>query len=272
MRIIGRKQEFIAQKELIRITEIIIRKFISRGVIPHTEFDDVKQSVLANYYQKQTQIENGYNGSAKAETYCSAVLYRMTCEIIRKELSYWKNSRKEQEYDTASKAVINRELSPEENLLIKNEVGLLKKVLLTLGSEKTKTEFFLRAFYQLNFSGIEDCPTTYLPFAEQLQLTFDKYQNISEKDIFKVLSDLIFESEGKKVAYDAVRMYVNKQVLHITERLNYCKGGSTYNKKTLGILFEYYVYYTENKENTIPAKNLALSTFAFCACLAVFCN
>lgn len=227
-----KKLKLLAIDELEQLAQIIISKFISKGVIPYEEKEDIKQTLLEKYLVKEQKIAESFNGKAKPKTYCSAVLYKMTCEVIRSELKNWKNINKD-----ASEMLVNNSdnsLNPEQKAVLQNEVDLLDKVLTTMGAERAKTELFLKYYFRLP---IEKYDLERYSSKEVLEL-LQNNAHLKDKEIYNNLTKVVEYCENKLVKPDAIRMYINKQLGSIIARLNGKMSRANYSKETLGFLFE----------------------------------
>lgn len=221
-------------EEIEQLAQIIINKFVARGVIPFADKEDIKQSIIEKYLIKEDKITASFSGKAKPKTYCSAVIYKMTCELIRSELKNWKNIQN----DASEMLINNREtaLNPEQTTIVMNEVDMLDKVLLTLGKERGKIELFLKYYFRLplNEKDIEN----YSKNNKEVLRYMTSDVKIKDKTIYENLCKVIKVCENKTVQPDAIRMYINKHLNSIITRLNGKMNRANYTKETLGILFE----------------------------------
>lgn len=248
MTLSSKSMVLISLAELEELSSIIVAKFIRRGVIPFNDKDDIKQTIIEKFLLKQASLVQSYSGKASKRTFCSAVLYKMTCEIIRKELKNWKNINSDtSEMLTGHKDIA---LTPEQTTIINNEVDLLEKVLTTLGKEQYKTLLFLKYYYRIPVNNKDI--TGYLKKGNA-KLYLPNPIDAKDKDIFDYLSKMVELAEGKVVQPDAVRMYVNKQINSILLRLNGKFNRADYNKETLGLLFE--IYAQKEKEPMLVSLN-----------------
>lgn len=247
-------------EEIEQLAQIVINKFVARGVIPFADKDDIKQSVVEKYLLKENKIAESFSGKAQPRTYCSAVIYKMTCELIRSEMKNWKNINN----DASEMLVDNRDtaLNPEQSTIIENEVDLLEKGLITFGKERSKIELFLKYYFRIelnkkDFKG-------YSEGSEEEQNILRTDVNTKDKEIYENLCKLVNHQEKKVVQPDAIRMYINKHLTSIITRLNGRMGRANYTKETLGILFEIYSKKTE--------KNFDTSLSAFVLFFLFFAN
>ena len=228
------EQRFSVNK-LLKITDIVVKKFIQNGSIVYDDFEDVKQSVMVKYYSKQEKIEGAYNGSAKVDTYLSAVVFRMVLEILRTKKSLIKRRKEYEDYSLLTEK--NKVLTPEEVTIINNEVVYLRRVLLTFGREKDKVFLFLKYYFKLRIYLVDlgkfvsvDLENHIL---EILKYTFE----LKDKVIYEKLCEVQLLVEKKVTKPDAVRMYINKNIDKISLRMN-ANHRACYTKETLKTLYE----------------------------------
>jgi len=236
MQLSSNKIDIFSSSTVIRITEIIVKKFISNKTFQYDEFDDIKQTIIEKFWLKKERIANSFSNKAKPETYISAVIYKMTLEIIRERQNRLK---KENEYtDNIKNYGSQKTINPEERLIINNEKEYLKRVFVTLGNERTKTLLFLKAFFRMEI--YENDILNYYPKANcpKIMQQLSDSGNMKDKEIYQILSEILSETEEKEVKSDAVRMFVGKQVNKIINRLNNRKEQTYYNKESLEVLME----------------------------------
>lgn len=238
---VNKKQDvpFISERELLDYAGIIVSKYVKSGTIHHKDRDDVIMGIVERFLKKQKVIEKGYSGKAKKSTYCFAVLNKMCCEEIRKELKHWKQSLEEtvEVGNTSS-------LSASEKLLIKDEAAFLHKILLMFDDEYSKLKLFMAYFYQLlvKTSDIEAYDEHFKE--HQLNEIFKKNNLTNKGEIFENLCTVVNRAENKSIKADSVRMWLNKTRDTIINRLNGPYNRAKYTAETLQTLFEY--YYLDN--------------------------
>ncbi len=226
--------KLVNEKELLLLAQKVVYRYAH--TIPRTEQEDVKMNMVEKYLNEESKICRNFNGNSKTTTYVMAILNRMCCGIIRKEIKHWNNAGEDHlSYE-------NNGGSAEETatqLLINDEIKYLKKVIILI-NDNYKTVVFL-AFY----------------FALQTKIFFLKIydKNYKKHNLLKLLSTKtplskgqIFEQlakttnivEKNNIKGDAVRMWLNKQQETILTRLNGPYNRASYNKESFTILFEYY--------------------------------
>ena len=221
---------------VIKIADIIVKKFIQNQSIHYSKFDDIKQSVIEKYLLKKDKIETSFSGKSKPETYISSIFYRMVLEILRTEKN--KKQRYSDFEDNIKIFEKEKVINPEEKLIIQNEKKYLDRVLTTFSNEKAKIVLFIKFFYQVKISEKEI--KKYVKNGDFNKICKILQQNVElkDKEIFLVLCNIQNSIEKKQVKPDAIRMYINNNIKKIIERLNGVNNRTFYTKKTLGLLFE----------------------------------
>ena len=219
---------------VIKIADIVVKKFVKNNSIHYSEFEDVRQSILEKYLLKKDKIEAAYTGQAKPETYISAILYRMVLEIIRTE----KNKLLKQSDFEDNITIFNKEkiINPEEQLIIKNEKEFLSRILYTLGEQRAKITLFIKFFYQIQITENDVKQYAVNKDFNHIYNLFQQNKELKDKEIYNILCDVHNFTEEKKIKPDAVRMYINKNIEKIISRLNGRNNRTFYTKKTLGLL------------------------------------
>ena len=249
-----RKNAFLIGN-VIKIADIIVKKFVQNKSIHFSEFDDMKQSIIEKYLLKQDKIETSFTGQSKPETYISAILYRMVLELLRNEKNKYQ---RQSDFETHIR-IFEREriINPEEKLIIQNEKKYLDRVFATFGKEREKIILYIKFFYQVKISEDEirqyaknrDYNKLYEIFIssqkDMVHQSSDPFKrvgtlkdelNLKDKEIFSLLCEAHNTIDEKKVKPDAIRMYVNNNIKKILERLNGENNRTFYTKKTLGLL------------------------------------
>jgi len=221
---------------VIKIADIIVKKFVKNKSIHSSEFDEIKQIILEKYLQKKDKIEINFTQKSKPETYISAILFRMVLEVLRTE-----HNKKQRYLDFEDNIKIfekEKIINPEEKLIIQNEREYLKRVLNTFGKEQLKIVLFIKIYYQINITNIEINKYSRNITCRKVLNSLGDNKELKEKEIFLLLSKLQNIAENKEVKPDAIRMYVNNSIKKILERLNGQNNRTFYTKKTLALLFE----------------------------------
>lgn len=239
--------------ELLQLAEKVVKRYVYSGAVPYTEFDDFKMGIVEKFLQKQDRIEAQFSGRASIKTYCIAVLNRMCCEIIRKEVKHWRKEPELNERHAPTEANISSNYT-----VIHDETLLLDKCITLFDTEQHKIRLFLSYYYQLPLH-----PSDMKAYAGRRQQSQVKkwltYQHkISKGERFVNLAKVVNLIEKKSVHADAVRIWLNKSIQRIITRLNGPHRRANYDKDTFHILFEYYAEHRkEGGEMLTRHKNIA---------------
>ncbi|MGM0497951.1 MAG: hypothetical protein ACQESJ_08540 [Bacteroidota bacterium] len=113
---------FISKTELMKYAAKIVCRYIYQGTIPEREEENVKMSIVGDFWEKQDIIAARFSGKAKISTYCIAILNRMCCELIRKNSMDWKS--KPEEFARGKKL---QYICRPEKLILQGETLMLDK-------------------------------------------------------------------------------------------------------------------------------------------------
>ena len=235
----------LSDSELLQLADKVVKRYVYSGAVPHAEFDDFKMGIVEKFLQKQDRIEARFSGKASIKTYCIAVLNRMCCEIIRKEVKHW---RKEPE--------LNERHAPTEANL-SSRYTIIRDVTM-FDTEQHKISLFLSYYYQLPLH-----PTDMQAYAgrrnqRQVGQWLTYQQKISKGERFVNLAKVVNLIEKKSVHADAVRIWLNKTIQRILARLNGPHRRANYDKDTFHILFEYYAEHRKETGDMLSKhKNIA---------------
>ncbi|MDA3890300.1 MAG: hypothetical protein PF517_01400 [Salinivirgaceae bacterium] len=230
-KIVNGKNKLISDTDLLLLSDKVVARYASAGTIPEKDKKDVKMAIVEKFLLKHDTIKKAFTGKAKVSTYCIAILNRMCCEIIRKELKHWKNSNEELQ------DVQDNSISDADKFTIKDEVNLLHRILLLFGDEQIKLRLFLAYFYGLTIQNID---IENYSLNENVDSIFKETGIKNKGEIFVQLAKVVNNAEQKELKADAIRMWLNKCIAKIILRLNSPFNRANYDKDTLQILFEYY--------------------------------
>lgn len=233
---------FIDEKELISLSSRVVNSYISRGSIPKREREDVQMAIIEKFLNKQDKISERFEGNSKKQTYCIAILNRMCCEIIRKEIKFWNLVASEPlEIFTADQKDTSF------TTVVKDEMHFLNNILVMMGNLTPKVRICISFYFQLEpFTRDISIYSNHLP-KEQISALIQLDKELSKGEIFHRLSEMTNLVEEKELKADAIRMWLNKQIVHIISRLNGPYFRTHYDKDSFQILFEYYHQYFKNR-------------------------
>ena len=226
---------FISETELLEYANKVVSRYVYHGTIPKREEEDVRMSIVERFWEKQDRIAAGFSGHAKVSTYCIAVLNRMCCEVIRKDLMHWK-SRSEEFVREEHSSV----LSTSEQLVINDEVRLLDKILRLFRTDKSKVLIYLACFFFLRPKQEDLKAYSMKCYQSEIFQLLDPKNIQNRSHLFENLAKVMNTCENKSVKSDAVRMWLNKTMNKIIDQLNSPFQRANYDRDSLRTLFEYY--------------------------------
>lgn len=210
---------------------------IARRAVPYREKEDTEQELMRKFLEKQQKIEHAFQGNANPETYITAILYRMCCEVIRSDVKDWDHVKGDDPTYFFSREKYSHSI--ENNMVIHNESEYLKKILLLFADERAKITLFLKVLYGLTISKSD--VKAYDPNYHQYgigEILLDKHFK-RNADVYEALANVVSLSEKNAVRGDAVRIWLNKRMDQTIERLNGKMQRSNYDRKSFRLLFEY---------------------------------
>lgn len=226
--------KLVKSEELVALTYKVVGRYAH--VIPKAEVEDVVMHIVEQFLQQETRIVSNFNNKSKPSTYCFAVLNRMCCGIIRKELPSWKRYSGEEINEAGCCTSVT---DTSHAFIIQDEVNYLKKIFILL-NDKNKFIVFVAYYFSL------ECRKDYLVdyvSQEMLESVLQMLSPVgreSKGEIFKTLSEVVNLVESKAVKPDAVRMWLNKEQLNVISKLNGKWGRASYDKETFQTLFEHF--------------------------------
>ena len=213
----------------------VVAKYISRGAIPERERSDVEMAITEKYLLKSDQINNAFQGRSKLTTYYAAVINRMCCEIIRKEQKHWYAvSESEALYKKESGTVA---FDAAKQTLLKEELKRFSFALALFDNILAKVILFLKYNFDIPIKSEEIQSYAGLKKMNQAAAILTKRSDLSKAELNENLAELVLLIENKKVGGDAIRMWTNKQIDILIERMN---GNSQqfHTRETISIMLE----------------------------------
>ncbi len=218
-----------------RLIEKVVARYVANHAIPTREKSDVVMTVLEKFLNKRQKIDDAFEGKSKISTYYIAVFNRMCCEVIRKERKYWDTL-----HDNFTEDALEKETTSfyetEKQLLIKGELKRLGVVMQLFFEEEAKIYLFTRYYYRLLISMAHIKPYSE-EYAEEIFRILNLHPAINQSEIFNNLAQVTALVEGKSVKGDAIRMWLNKRLDMLLDRIN-MNGVSRHNRDSLQILLE----------------------------------
>jgi hypothetical protein len=228
--------EAFSMEALVEIANKVVGRYVYRKTIPSREKDDVVMSIVEKFLNQKKKIESAYEGKSKLTTYFVAILNRMCCEVIRRDSKHWYSI---QEGDFNSKEIgeaITKSYEAEKKFAIGNELNRFNNTLLLFNGDSTKVSLFLKCYFDLPIDD-EDIMDYAKEKTNEVRYILEGTEKLSKGDLFEKLSKVVNFVEGKNVKGDAVRMWLNKQVEIILNRLNK-NGIANHDKESISVLLE----------------------------------
>jgi hypothetical protein len=246
LKISKNRGKLLSDSELLDLAGKVVNHHVKNGSIPLKEKEDIQMGVVEKFLLKADSITAAFKGEAKLSTYYTAVLHKMCCELIRKNIKQWNQVPSEEIHLGESTAE-----STLERLVINDEIRLLKKILVLFAEESNKLRLFLAYYYQLVVleRDISRYDQDYIK--NKLDTLFTQIDIKNKGEIFERLAIAVQRAEKKNIKSDAVRMWLNKSIDSIVERLNGPFNRAGYDKESMQILFE--MYYS--KRNSKPLNH-----------------
>lgn len=224
--------ELISQ--VSQVVEVVVRKYVARKAVPKREQEDVTMIVLEKFILQKEKIMSSFQGKSSFNTYCVAIVNRMVCEVIRKENRNWYSVVEQEQRQEDNTQNINS--GTDNALILKNEVLRFEQSLLFFNGSGAKVNLFLKYYFNIPLQ-LEDYQKYGAKSAKELHELLTYSESKSKGITFEQLAKAVNLVEGKDLKGDAVRMWLNKQMDIILDRLN-STGGSNHDKESLAILCE----------------------------------
>lgn len=226
--------------QLLNLTDRVVKCYTH--IIPKEEREDIKMDIIEKYLNKEEKICNNFKGDSQITTYVLAILNRICCSAIRKESKRW-----DLIYctDFCPTNINTTRSETEDSVLIKDEINYLQRILLLL-NDNSKTVTFLAFYYNLEAKTI--FTSKYLKKLQKSKLVklLNPKEDRSKADRFIILAQITNKVEGKNIQADAVRIWLNKEITKIVNRLNGSTKRANYNKDSFQVLFEKYYSSIDN--------------------------
>lgn len=226
--------------------EIIVKKYIARGLFRPQEKDDVVQTINEKLLSgKIAKIQNLYNHTCYLSTYFSKIVSNLCLEIKRR-------------HKTVPYALSLDEVEPgyqderaDNALMIRDELNRFDRVLRMYYRSRPKLTLCLKLIFHIPLTETDirdyypDCPV------EDQQLLTERFGHdrvqATEKEVYAAVTPLFNQCEQKRNSPDALRKWLNARIDEVITLLNAGGAGANYDKPALKLLVEQY-YTGENRE------------------------
>ncbi len=224
------------------IIEIIVRKFILSGLFGPRDHDDIVQTINEELLKKLPVISARYNGKALLRTYVSAIIRNICLKMHERQL-------REPVSVPLGESVA---ADPEEFRDTAADGALLIRVRRTFRAilqqydyrdQLPQLRLYLKLRYRIRVTS-EDIlswhPRCSLADRKQILSVFGgKYEEMEEKEIYRVITPIANKAQGKQNSEDAARKWLRTRLDEILELLN-GSGKTAFDEDSLGILVEDY--------------------------------
>ncbi len=233
------------------IRKLVFKVLISQGYYPVEESEELVHIVLEKLLLKEEKIINTFQGRSKFTTYLSVIIINI-CREIRDKLLRQRQSKiilrifpglSELSYYFGK--IPDKNILPDDSLIISQYVKKLHLIFLTYGDESIKLVICLKTF-----SGIRldpgDMDLDHLPPDESAK-AMEIIDRINEmgtgsprKELFQMLSCLFFITERKSQSSEALRKWIEYHKKQVILILNGNPPHAAFTMETFDLLFEYY--------------------------------
>ncbi len=225
----------IPMDEMKDIATKVVSRYILRSAIPEREKEDVIMTILEKFLLQKDRIDHAFEGKSKKTTYYIAIMNRMCCEIIRKEKKHWYPVDDDMHEFEIYKPV-HYTSDTEKNLIIKEEVKRLANAMLFFNGQGSKINLFVKYYFRISLDESDIQNYSGDKFLEVYAVLSDDSPK-NKSDLFERLAFVTNLVEQKNVKGDSVRMWVNKQLDVILNRIN-MNGIYNHTRESLQILME----------------------------------
>ncbi|MGM0567218.1 MAG: hypothetical protein ACQESX_10710 [Bacteroidota bacterium] len=224
-------------EEVYSLAKKVVNKMLVRNAIPYREKEDTEQELMRKYVEKKSKIQSAFQGNSKPETYLTAVLYRMCCEVIRSDVKNWDHVKHHDPTDYFARNI--PESSVEHKMVINNEAQFLKNIITLFADESARLVLFLKVLYGIPVTNddLYDYHKGYKNY--ELDKILKNGVVNQNQEAYALLEEVVKRVEKKAVGGDAIRIWLNKRVDQMINRLNGTVQRSNYDRKTFRILFDY---------------------------------
>lgn len=228
------------------VVEIVFRQFMARGFFQKEEKEELVQEVNLQLLEKKlASIRTHFKGTVLLKTYFSKVVYNSFQEIARHRSRQPDFVGEETLLHTA-----NNQLSPIQQLAIRDEMHRLEGILKGFQRKRHKAEFNLKLF--VRFLLIEadiqfyNSPKTAQPIELIRQHFFQAYDTLSDKEVYAIAVQLYNIIEQKNNDGDSLRRWIDGVSRRIIELLNGTPPVSAHTVESLKALLQ--LYFTRKEE------------------------
>jgi DNA-directed RNA polymerase specialized sigma24 family protein len=236
-RMVSRNQliDLLETDFLTRTVQKTVQRYVNRRAIPVRERQDVEMAVIEEFIKQKNQIVSTFQGKSQASTYCTAVINRMCCAVIRKEYRHWRVTDHDLPQGMPEAYSVSDDRT-DHRLLIKLELSRLQNAFEHFRPVAPAMEVLLTLYFELRpqtnsfvaWAGFSD---------QQMDKWLVRIKNHSKTDRYRTIAALVSAVENRALKPDALRMRIYKYMDLLIEFLNQ-NDQSGHNRETLKLLFE----------------------------------
>lgn len=218
------------------IIQIVINGFINAGYFRLQDRDDIVQYVNEELLKKIDKIKAQYNGKVMLKTYMSAIIRNICLGRIRKGRNYKKEIPEEYLNENKTEDVLNK-------MIIEQEIDKVGKILSLYSKQQNKIELILKLIFRIPLVPDDfykyNNEILYADFKQIIDI-INKGLNMTNTEIFKLITPVLNKYENKKNSIDSTRRWVGMKIEELICLMNGNPPTSGYTKETFQILIEKY--------------------------------
>lgn len=225
----------ISVDAIMELVSNVVMRYVAKSSIPVREKEDVEMAIIEKFLKQQDKINDSFQNRSSIKTYYIAVINRMCCEVIRSESKHW-HSVSDVDMDRVIDSGPAIGMKADRPLILKKEIRRLSNVMLVFNEERCKVSLFLKYLFDIPMTDSEIREYTKDKFGE-VRTFFNRDEEMSQAEVYNALAHIANRVEGKEVKGDAIRMWMNKQIELILNRMNN-HDESNHGRESLKILLE----------------------------------
>jgi DNA-directed RNA polymerase specialized sigma24 family protein len=219
-------------QETIRI---IVKKYIEAGMFKAPEFEDIVQEINASILAKIPAMQRQYNGRSLFKTYFSVIVRNICLKAHRR-------GQKDIDFLQEDLSAYFVENSHEKRSVIEHEVSRFRTVLSLYDRQRPKLLLCLKLYFRIPMTP-EDIRLWYPECSGEDQAILmghfgRKYDQLSDIDIYKIVTPIMNRNEKRSNSVDAIRKWTDSKVREIIDLLNKRPKRTNHSVETLKILVD----------------------------------
>ncbi len=239
--------------DVMQWAKVVVSRYVSKGVIPNREQEDVEMAIVEKFLRQQEKIDQSFKGNSKLSTFYIAVINKMCCEVVRKESRHWYTVSDDiQAVDRLGNA--DSSIESDKKLAISYEIKRLTDVMLFFNGDRAKINLCLKIYFDIDVKEWEIREYKGINNSDIIRV-LNRSKEMSKAEKYDFMAEIINNAEQKNTKGDAVRMWLEKKIQTILLRMNNLHE-SNHDKESLGILLEY-------KEGFSYSKQRIIATYSF---------